>query len=130
MLDKRNFQQARTYGDIESHISFDDGKRYLILKAKQHATGRPVAFPEQYAHLYANADGSPTNYLIEMAAVYAVALGFMQTDTHAATRIIDIVLDRLPELITVAPVEYAPKKEHGVEYCVKIDGQTVAQGEG
>lgn len=130
MLDQRNYREDRTYGDIASYVSFQDGKRYLILKATQHATGRPVAFPEQYAHLYANADGSPTNYLIEMAAVYAVALGFMQTDTHAATRIIDIVLDRLPELITVKPVEYAPKQEHGVEYKVQIDGQTVALGEG
>lgn len=130
MLDTRNFQQDRNYGDIASYLAFQDGKRYLILKAKQHATARPVAFPEQYAHLYANADGSPSNYLIEMATVYAAALGFMQTDSYAAQRIIDIVLDRLPELIELAPVQLQAAPEHGVEYAVKIDGQTVARGEG
>lgn len=129
MHDQRNYRQDRTYGDIASYVSFEEGKRYLILKATQHATGRPVAFPEQYAHLYANADGSPTNYLIEMAAVYAVALGFMQTDSHAATRIIDIVLDRLPELITVAPVDYAPMQKDGVEYTIRVDGEIAGQGE-
>lgn len=129
MLDQRNFRQDRTYGDIASYVSFQGGQRYLILKATQHATGRPVAFPEQYAHLYANADGSPTEYLIQMAAVYAAALGYMQTDSYAAQKIIDIVLDRLPELIEVAPVEFVKPQKDGVEYTVRVDGEIAGQGE-
>lgn len=129
MLDQRNYRQDRTYGDIASYISFQDGKRYLILKATQHASGRPVAFPEQYAHLYANSDGTPTEYLVTMATVYAAAMGFMETDSYAAQKLIDIVLDRLPELIEAAPVEYVKPQKDGVEYTVRVDGEIAGQGE-
>jgi hypothetical protein len=129
MLDIRKFGSQRFHGDLVSFLTFQNGERWLVIKSQTRPTARPVAIPDRYAHMLAKPDGKPTDYLLAMAATYAVVLGHEQTDYHAPLKVIDIIMDRTQELIELRP-EIEQREAQGVEYRIKIDGQTVAEGEG
>lgn len=127
MLDIRKFNSHRKHGDLESYLTFQGETRYLVIKSAHRVASRPVAIPDKFAHLLAEPDGGPTDYLMQMASAYAVAMGYEVTDYFTPLEIIDIVLDRIPDLIELAPEMERPVEE-GIEYKIKIDGTTVAEG--
>ena len=89
-------------------------------------TGAHV-IPQRYAYLYGANDGKPTPAFFNGVMNACETLGFDRNDKASQHRIMDIVLDAMPDLIRMPSTQPNPLevKKHtlNIEASVKINGR-------
>ena len=92
--------------------------------------GGAYAIPQDNAYEYSDATGGPTPYLLTAAMNAATSMGFYP-DQSTVFRIVDIIVDGLPDLIRMPsdqPGALDLKRAiHGIEATAKVNGQIVHQ---
>ena len=92
--------------------------------------GGAYAIPQDNAYEYSDASGGPTPYLLTAAMNAATSMGFYP-DQSTVFRIVDIIVDGLPDLIRMPsdqPGALDLKRAiHGIEATAKVNGQIVHQ---
>lgn len=76
--------------------------------------------------------GEPTPYLVRAAVQGARQLGFSPTDTFAARKIAEVIVDNLPDLIDMPPEpqQFNQEQQQAIgEMVIKIDGETIHERE-
>ncbi|ARU06147.1 hypothetical protein CCO03_17015 [Comamonas serinivorans] len=101
----------------------------VLFSAHRRMDAGAYVIPQRNAFMFATNKGQPTQHLCLAAAKAAATLGFSLTDRSAATRIVDIVLDELAELIYM-PIEQpdaltTQRPVSGIEASVKVGGQVI-----
>ncbi|MFN5350892.1 MAG: hypothetical protein ACK5A0_15395, partial [Polaromonas sp.] len=93
-------------------------------------TGAHV-IPQRYAYLYGATDGKPTKAFFNGVVNACETLGFDRNDKAAQHRVMDLVLDAMPDLIlmpTTQPNALEVKKHTlNIQASVKINGRTAHQ---
>lgn len=89
-------------------------------------TGAHV-IPQRYAYLYGAAEGKPTDYFFNSVMNACETLGFDRNDRAARHRVMDVVLDAMPDLILMpsdqsVALELA-RQQLGIEATVRINGR-------
>ena len=109
------------------HESGEDQPCMCLYKA--NATSRSGAFviPQEASYHYANRRGDPTAHLFAAAFKAAVQMGFFP-DQSTVNRVVDIVVEYLPELVRMPSAPVRPIKNpltQGIEVALKLDGKTI-----
>ena len=90
--------------------------------------GGAYAIPQDNAYEYSDASGGPTPYLLTAAMNAAVSMGFY-ADQATVFRIVDIIVDGLPDLIRMPsdqPGHLDIKRATlGIEATAKVNGQVM-----
>jgi len=122
----------RVTGDIVSEFKWHDGEPVVILYRAVPTTKTGAYMIElKDAHLYAASNGMPTPKLFHNAIEACRAIGFYD-DSHAVRRMMDIILDGMPDLIAMPPEPKASEDANrpaadGDELTIKLDGKTIAE---
>lgn len=90
-------------------------------------TGAHV-IPQRFAYLYGAAKGKPTDYFFSSVMNACETLGFDRNDKAARHRVMDIVLDAMPDLILMpsdqpSALELKKQRQGSIEATVKINGR-------
>lgn len=127
--------KVRRHGDIGVSFQWVNGEPAMILfpAAKALPGAGAYVIPIDTAHKYADSKtGAPTPWLVRQSIVAAKQLGYMGTDSFAARKIADVIVDSLPDLIEMPPEPQAFNEQQAAaigELAIKIDGQTVHESE-
>ena len=126
--------EQRIKGDIcISYQWFDIGKRdvaacMVLFPTTRKMDGGAYAIPQENAYEYADSKGDPTPYLMVAAFNAAASMGFFP-DQSTVFRIVDIIVDGLPDLIRMPsdqPGELEVKRAVlGIEARAKVAGQII-----
>lgn len=126
----------RGKGDIVvSYQWLDIGKKepvacMVLFPTTPKMDGGAYAIPQDNAYEYGDSKGNPTPYLLTAAMNAATSMGF-HPDQSTVFRIVDIIVDGLPDLIRMPsdqPGALAIKRAvHGIEATAKVNGQVVHQ---
>jgi hypothetical protein len=89
------------------------------------------AIPQDNAYEYVQSNGRPTGYLMSAALKALVTLGYLHTDKAAWHRIVDAIVEGLPDLIRM-PSEQPGQLDlkrivHGIEATARVGGQIIHQ---
>jgi hypothetical protein len=125
-LDPRKAHLVRHHGEITALYTWINDERAMVLIAARRPPGSPwYCIMESASYLYADEFGNPTSRLVASASKAADVLGLDQTGS-AARKIIDIIVDGLPDLIRMpsSPPAVMSKAVLG-EVKVMADGQLV-----
>ncbi len=134
----KSWGRQRVKGDICVSFQWLDipGKRepqpcMVLFPVVLKLDGGAYAIPQDNAHEYGDSKGNPTPYLMTAAMNAAQTMGFFP-DQSTCFRIVDIIIDALPELIRMPsepPAAYALdfRTTHGIEATAKVSGQIVHQ---
>lgn len=124
----------RTKGDIA--ISFewlDVGKQepsacMVLFPTALKMDGGAYAIPQDNAYEYADDKGGPTPYLLTAAYNAAATMGFFP-DQSTVFRIVDIIVEGLPDLIRMPSDQpgalNVERAVLGIEARAKVNGETV-----
>jgi len=134
---ERSWGQQRVKGDICCSFQwlempgFDDPHPCMVLfPTVMKLDGGAYAIPQDNAYQYARRDGSPTPHLMASAVKAAMQMGFFP-DQSTVFRIIDIIMDSLPDLVkmpSTQPGEFNLQRiVHGIEATAKVGGRVVHQ---
>ena len=125
----------RTKGDLcISYEWLDTGKQdpeacMCLFPTTLKRDAGAYAIPQGSAHEYATSDGNPTSHLMTAALKALVTLGYLHTDKAAWQRIVDAILEGLPDLIRMPsdqPGQLDIKRAAiGIEARAKVAGQTI-----
>lgn len=128
--------QQRTKGDIV--ITFQwlmVGKKepqacMVLFPSTLKLNGGAYAIPQENAYEYADSKGNPTPHLLTAAYNAAQTMGFFP-DEFTVFRIVDIIVDNLPDLIRM-PSDQPQKLDLqrqilGIEASAKVNGKTIHQ---
>ena len=100
----------------------------LFPASRRMDTGA-YCIPQRLAYLYVTPEGQPTEHLLHKGFEAAEAMGFTAHDRSTIHRVIDIIVEGLPDLImmpTDQPNALATKRRKiGVELAVKALGQEI-----
>lgn len=115
--------------DLREHGERSDGPEpcmVLYPSNRRMDTGAYV-IKQRNAHAYADSRGNPTPQLLGTAFKAAMTLGFDLNDRAAITRMVDVIVDAIPDLIRM-PSEQpkaleVAKARMGIEASVKINGR-------
>lgn len=127
--------KVRSHGDINVSFQWVNEEPAMILfPARRTLPGAGVyVICLSAAFKYADSKtGGPTPYLVRASMAAAQQLGFMSTDTFAARKIAEVIVDSLPDLIDMPPEPQQFNQEQAQaigEMAIKIDGQTVHEAE-
>lgn len=92
--------------------------------------GGAYAVPQANAYEYGDRRGNPTQHLMVAAYNAAQTMGFFP-DESTVFRIVDIIIDNLPDLIRMPsdpPTSHAaPAHVMGIEARTKVDGKVIHQ---
>ncbi len=85
------------------------------------------------AYRYADSNGHMSADLFKHSIEAAIALGFDRNDRYAVRKIMDTILDGLPDLLSMPPVPVELEKAESIgqgnnELSFKIDGKTMFEG--
>lgn len=126
-LDPRKAHLVRYHGEIMALYTWINDERAIVLIAVRRPPGSPwYCIMESAAYLYADENGNPTARLVQSASKAAEVLGLDQTGS-AARRIVDIIVDGLPDLIRMpsSPPCEVSKAAIG-EMKLMADGKVIA----
>lgn len=127
--------KVRQHGDIAVSFQWVNEEPAMILFPARRSLPGAGAFVIGLSSAYKYADsrtGAPTNYLVQMSVTAAGQLGFSPTDTFAARKIAEVIVDSMPDLIDMPPEpqQFTQEQQASIgEMVVKIDGQTVHEAE-
>lgn len=125
----------RTTGDIVSSFQWlqlgDDPQACLCLfPAARHVDTAAYVIPQRNAHAYALSDGGATPALMACAFTAASHMG-MHPDKSTVHRIMDIVLDAIPDLIRMPSDQPADlnisRRVYGIEATATVNGKVFDQ---
>lgn len=132
---ERSWEQ-RIKGDIVvSYQWLHAGKKepqacMVLFPVVAKMDGGAYAIPQDNAYEYSDASGGPTPYLLTAAMNAATSMGFY-ADQATVFRIVDIIVDGLPDLIRMPsdqPGALDLKRAiHGIEATAKVDGRVIHQ---
>lgn len=102
----------------------------LFHAFRRMETGAHV-IPQRYAYLYGAAEGKPTDYFFNGVMNACETLGFDRNDKAAQHRVMDIVLDAMPELILMPSDQpaklHVKKTPMNIDVSVNINGRVAHQ---
>lgn len=125
--------KMRITGDIASSYQWVNGEPAMILFPAMPGLGSGAfVICLSTAWRYANSEtGGPSAYLLHQSLLAAQVMG-MYPDKFTLNRIVDVILDGLPDLVEMPPepVGMTAKQAEAVgELSIKVDGQTVREVE-
>ena len=120
--------------DLRSFGSPEDGLEPVLALFAAHRRVDTAAYvvPQRSAFQFANRDGSPTKHLLGSAFKAAVTMGF-HPDKATVHRIIDVIVDAMPDLIrmaSAAPADLEATLErplYGIEATASVNGKVVKE---
>lgn len=125
----RKFQK----GDLIVELKWVDGEPVMIIYKYVLGANSPAFMIEmQDAYQFAQSNGNATKKLVcELAAQAATAIG-SDNDKATAFRIIDAIMNFMPELLMMPPepkeLEIANRPSTGNdELSIKVNGQTIVE---
>ncbi len=127
--------KVRQHGDIAVSFQWvNDEPAMILFPARRSLPGAgAVVICLSAAFKYADArTGGPTPYLIHFSVQAAQQLGFTNSDTFAARKIAEVIVDSLPDLVDMPPEPQQFNQEQAQaigEMAIKIDGETVHESE-
>lgn len=127
--------KVRQHGDIGVSFQWVNEEPAMILFPARRSLPGAGAYVIclSAAFRYANSKtGAPTPFLVQSAALAAKQFGFMPTDTFAARKIAEVIVDSLPDLVDMPPEPTGMTKEQTAtigEMVIKVDGETIAERE-
>lgn len=102
----------------------------VLFPAMLKLDGGAYAIPQENAYEYVTSNGDPTPYLMVAAMNAATSMGFYP-DQSTVFRIVDIIVDGLPDLIRMPSDQPAAlevvKPVLGIEARAKVNGQIIHQ---
>lgn len=119
---------------IVTEYTWRGGEPVMILFKESVATKQGAFLIElKDAFNYANSNGHMSTDLIKHAIQAAAALGYDPNDKFAVRKIMDTILDGLPDLVAMPPCpeELAKREQVGQgrnEMTLKLDGKTILEG--
>lgn len=123
----------RTKGDIIYEFKWVNGEPVMLIYKRTLGKNTPAYMIEMDdAHKFALSNGHATKALLSTYCKDAAkAIGF-EHDRDSITRLIDVILDGIPDLLRMPPepkaIEIANRPSTGNdELSIKIDGQTVIE---
>jgi hypothetical protein len=133
MLGGEHVWRQRITGDVVSEFKWIDGEPHMILYRAVPTTKTGAYLIDMNdAHKYADSrSGGPSPTLMQDAIAACKAIGFYD-DKFAVMRVMDIILDGLPDLLAMPPEpkasEIANRPTTGNdEISIKVNGQTVIE---
>lgn len=127
--------KVRQHGDIAVAFHWVNEEPAMILFPARRSLPGAGAYAIALSAAFKYADsksGAPTPYLVEQSVVAAQQLGFSKTDTFAARKIAEVIVDSLPDLVEMPPEPQQFNQEQARaigEMAIKIDGETVHESE-
>lgn len=127
--------KVRQHGDIAVSFQWVNEEPAMILFPARRSLPGAGAFVIGLSAAFQYADsstGAPTQYLVQMSVHAAQQLGFSRTDTFAARKIAEVIVDSLPDLIDMPPEPQQFNQEQAAaigELSIKVDGHTVHEAE-
>jgi hypothetical protein len=126
-LDPRKAHLVRHHGEIMAIFTWINQERAMVLVASRRPPGSPwYCIMESAAYLYADESGNPTRRLIESAAKASEVLCLNQTN-YAVKKIVDIIVDGLPDLIKMPSAPPNELAKHAIgEMQLRANGELVS----
>lgn len=127
--------KVRQHGDIGVSFQWvNDEPAMILFPARRSLPGAgAVVICLSAAFKYADSrTGAPTPYLVNFSVQAAQQLGFTNSDTYAARKIAEVIVDSLPDLVDMPPEpqQFSQDQAQAIgEMAIKIDGQTVHEAE-
>lgn len=127
--------KVRQHGDIGVSFQWVNEEPAMILFPARRSLPCAGAYVIALSAAFKYADsrtGGPTQYLVQASFLAAQQLGFAKTDTFAARKIAEVIVDSLPDLVEMPPEPQQFNQEQARaigEMAIKIDGQTVHESE-
>jgi hypothetical protein len=98
-----------------------------LFHAHRRATTGAHVIPQRFAYLYGAKEGKPTPYFYNCIRNACETLGFDRMDKAAGFRIMDVVLEAMPDLIYMSCEQpktlEVTKQKMGIEATVLVNGQ-------
>lgn len=129
--------KVKRKGDVVAAYHWVNGEPALVLYKNPSLSGttnRPGAYviPLESAFKYADSkSGMPTRYAIQQARIAAEQMGFFP-DHSTVTRVVDVILDGLIELVEMPPEPTGLNQKQADaigEMVVKLNGRVIKEGE-
>lgn len=131
--------KVRQHGDIGVAFQWVNEEPAMILFPARRSLPGAGAFvichSASFKYGQSNTDKSPgyaSKFLVENAWKIAQAIGFSPTDTQAANKIIDAIVDGLDDLNSMPPEPQQFNQEQAQaigEMVIKVDGETIHEAE-
>ncbi len=127
--------KVRQHGDIGVSFQWvNDEPAMILFPARRSLPGAGAyVICLSAAFKYANSNtGGPTPFMVQAAAMAAKQLGFTSSDTFAARKIAEVILDSLPDLVDMPPEpqQFTQAQQQAIgEMSIKVDGKIIAERE-
>lgn len=127
--------KVRQHGDVAVSFQWVNEEPAMILFPARRSLPGAGAYVIALSAAFRYADsktGGPTPYLVRQSITAAQQLGFSPTDTFAARKIAEVIVDSLPDLIDMPPEPVglnAVQQAAIGELAIRVDGQTIAERE-
>ena len=134
---ERSWGEQRVQGDIAVSYQWlnipgqrDPQPCMVLFPTVMKMDGGAYAIPQANAHEYGDRRGNPTPYLLTAAYNAAQTMGFFP-DQFTVFRIVDIIIDALPDLVRMPSDQPArldiKAPTIGIEATAKVNGQAIHQ---
>lgn len=128
--------EQRVKGDIVIsyqwlHVGKKEPQACMVLfPVVPKLDGGAYAIPQDNAYEYGDVTGGPTPYLLTAAMNAAVSMGFF-ADQSTVFRIVDVIVDGLPDLIRMPSDQPGQlniqRQQYGIEATAKVNGSVIHQ---
>lgn len=132
MLGGDVWEQRKT-GDIISEFKWVDGKPVMLLYKRVLGANTPAFMVEMSdAHKFSNSDGTPAKRLLMDLCHQAAKALNSEHDRATITRIIDVIMEGIPDLLRMPPepkvLKEANRPTNGdSEISIKLNGETIME---
>lgn len=127
--------KVRQHGDIGVSFQWVNEEPAMILFPARRSLPGSGAYVICLSAAFKYADsktGAPTPFLVQASAMAVKQLGFMETDSFAARKIAEVIVDSLPDLVDMPPEpqQFNQAQQQAIgEMSIKVDGKTIAERE-
>jgi len=127
--------KVRQHGDIGVSFQWVNDEPAMILFPARRSLPGAGAYVICLSAAFRYADsktGAPTPFLVQGSVMAAKQLGFSATDTFAARKIAEVIVDSLPDLVDMPPEpqQFTQEQTQAIgEMVIKLDGQTIHESE-
>lgn len=117
--------------DLRTHGESSEGPEPCMVLFPAHRRMETGAYtiPQRNAWSYADNKGNPTPQLLGTAFKAAITLGFDMNDRAAIKRMVDIIVDGIPDLVHMPSDQPAAleikRHRQGIEAAVKVNGREI-----
>lgn len=127
--------KVRQHGDIGVSFQWVNDEPAMILFPARRSLPGAGAYVICLSAAFKYADsktGAPTPFLVQASVMAAKQLGFSPTDTFAARKIAEVIVDSLPDLVDMPPEpqQFNQAQQQAIgEMSIKLNGKTIAERE-